>query len=107
MALPILAVRPCLVALTATQVDDKLMELWLEGQPISGEDLNAAMRRATIAQKFIPVLMGAAFKNKGRVLLFDPRPLNFTLYSLFFAPSLTSSPQSPHSTSLVHCLTLL
>jgi elongation factor G len=50
------------------QADDKLMELWLEEKPISAEDLNAAMRRACIAQKFIPVTMGAAFKNKGGLL---------------------------------------
>ncbi len=43
-------------------VDDELMEKWLEEKPISGDDLRAAIRRTTVANKFIPVLMGAAFK---------------------------------------------
>lgn len=53
------------------EVDDQLMELWLEEKPISAEDIRSAIRRATIANKFVPVLMGAAFKNKGVQLLLD------------------------------------
>lgn len=53
------------------EVDDQLMEQWLEEKPISAEDIQNAIRRATVANKFVPVLMGAAFKNKGVQLLLD------------------------------------
>ncbi len=43
----------------------------LEEQPISKEDLKAAIRRQTIANKFVPVAGGSAFKNKGVQFLVD------------------------------------
>jgi translation elongation factor EF-G len=52
-------------------VDDVLAEKWLEEKPVTGDDLRAAIRRSTVANKFIPVMMGAAFKNKGVQLLLD------------------------------------
>jgi len=39
------------------QVDDELAELFLAEEPISTEDLKAAIRRATLARRFQPVLM--------------------------------------------------
>ena len=50
---------------TIAENDDAMMELYLEGQEPSDEDLIAAIRRATIAGNLTPVLCGSAFKNKG------------------------------------------
>ena len=46
-------------------VDEDLMEKYLEGEEISNEELVAAIRKATIAVEFYPVLCGTAFKHKG------------------------------------------
>jgi elongation factor G len=45
--------------------DDEMMEMYLEGGEPSVEQLEAAIRRATIASAVTPVLCGTAFKNKG------------------------------------------
>ncbi len=45
--------------------DDALMEKYLEGQPVSPEEIKATVRAATVAQHIVPVLCGAAFRNKG------------------------------------------
>lgn len=52
-------------------VDDKIAEMYLEGKEITTEMLIPAIRRATIALKFVPVFMGSAFKNKGVQVLLD------------------------------------
>src|SRR5690606_13895643 len=58
------------------------MEKYLEGEDISVEELEAAIRRATLADKLNPVLTGTAFKNKGVQPLLDavvkylPSPLD-------------------------------
>ena len=54
-----------------SEVDDQLMGLYLEGKPPTEEQLVAGLRRATIALKAVPVIMGAAFKNKGVQPLLD------------------------------------
>ena len=46
-------------------VDEDLMEKYLEGEEITIEELKAAIRKATIAVEFYPVLCGTAFKHKG------------------------------------------
>ncbi|WP_274308582.1 elongation factor G [Solibacillus daqui] len=46
-------------------VDEDLMEKYLEGEEITKEELKAAIRKATIAVEFYPVLCGTAFKHKG------------------------------------------
>jgi len=51
--------------------DDALFEKYVHAEPISREELKAAIRRATLAQKIFPVLCGAAFKNKGVQKLLD------------------------------------
>src|SRR3990167_9009310 len=38
--------------------DDALMEKYIHGQPVSQEELKSAIRRSTIANKFIPILCG-------------------------------------------------
>lgn len=52
-------------------VDDELGEKFLMEEPITPTDLKAAIRRATIANLFIPVSGGSAFKNKGVQYLMD------------------------------------
>ncbi|MFT8318403.1 MAG: elongation factor G [Sporolactobacillus sp.] len=46
-------------------VDDDIMEKYLGGEDITVEELKAAIRKATCAVQFYPVLCGTAFKNKG------------------------------------------
>jgi elongation factor G len=54
-----------------SNLDDELGMLFLEEKPISKEDLKAGIRRQTIANKFVPVAGGSAFKNKGVQYLLD------------------------------------
>jgi elongation factor G len=51
--------------------DDETMRAYLEDRPLSAASLRAALRRATIAGRAVPVLVGAAFKNKGVQPLLD------------------------------------
>jgi len=51
-------------------VDDELMHKYLAGS-YTVADLKAALRRATLANRAVPVLCGSAFKNKGVQLLLD------------------------------------
>ncbi len=51
--------------------DDELGLLFLEEKPISIPDVKAALRRATIANKIVPIAGGSAFKNKGVQFLLD------------------------------------
>ena len=55
----------------AVEMDDHLMEKYLEGMPISKEEIKAALRKGTLAFKLVPVLCGSAYKNKGIQLLLD------------------------------------
>jgi elongation factor G len=52
-------------------LDEEIGMLFLEEKPISKEQLKAAIRRQTIANKFVPVAGGSAFKNKGVQYLVD------------------------------------
>ncbi|KAB2351842.1 elongation factor G [Actinomadura rudentiformis] len=67
---------------TLAENDDEIMELYLEGDEPSVEQLYAGIRRATIAAKLTPVTCGTAFKNKGVQPLLDaivrylPNPLD-------------------------------
>lgn len=64
------------------EFDDRLMEAFLEGQPIDRQQLMAAIRTGTISLKVCPVFCGSAFKNKGVQPLLDgvvrylPSPLD-------------------------------
>jgi elongation factor G len=53
------------------EADDEAMRAYLEERDVDGEFLRAALRRATIAGRAVPVMMGAAFKNKGVQPLLD------------------------------------
>ena len=55
----------------AAEVDDGLLEKFLAGEEPTREELVAAIRAATIAGKIVPVLCGAAFRNKGIRRLLD------------------------------------
>ncbi|WP_034341154.1 elongation factor G [Deinococcus misasensis] len=55
----------------AAEVDEDVMNKYLEGEEPTVEELVAALRRGTIAQKIFPVLCGSALKNKGVQLLLD------------------------------------
>ncbi|GAA3142988.1 elongation factor G [Kribbella aluminosa] len=56
---------------TLAEADDEIMEMYLEGDEPTQEQIVAAIRRATIASKLTPVLTGTAFKNKGVQPLLD------------------------------------
>lgn len=51
--------------------DDALMVKYLDGAEITRDELAAALRRATVAAKLVPVLCGSALKNKGVQLMLD------------------------------------
>lgn len=71
-----------------SEVDESLAEAFINDEPISSSDLEGAIRRATLARKFVPVYMGSAFKNKGvqplldGVLSYLPCPSEVTNYAL-------------------------
>jgi len=73
--------RERLVA-AAAEFDEGLMEAYLSEQPIATAELLAAIRRATIRLELVPVLCGAALRNKGIQPLLDavarflPSPLD-------------------------------
>ena len=51
--------------------DDHLFAKFVEGSPISEEEIMLGVRKATITQKIFPVICGSAFKNKGVQNLLD------------------------------------
>ncbi len=53
------------------EVDDEILALYVEGAEISQDRIRAALRRATISGRAVPVLMGAAFRNRGVQPLLD------------------------------------
>ena len=53
------------------ELDEELMEKYLEGEELSIADLKAALRKGTIAGDAIPCLCGTAYKNKGVQKLLD------------------------------------
>ncbi|MBS9337389.1 elongation factor G [Fructobacillus parabroussonetiae] len=67
-------------------VDEDLMNKYLEGEEISVDELKAAIRRATLALEFYPVLAGSAYKDKGVQMMLDavvdylPSPLEVRPY---------------------------
>ena len=66
----------------AVSFDDELLERYLEGQELDESQVKRAIRKATLAAGFVPVLCGSAFKNKGVQPLLDavvdflPSPLD-------------------------------
>ena len=66
----------------AAEFDDGVMEKVLEDQPVTADEIRAALRRGCIDCKITPVTVGASFKNKGvqplldAILDFLPSPLD-------------------------------
>ncbi|MCW5947456.1 MAG: elongation factor G [Fimbriimonadales bacterium] len=63
-------------------VDESIMERFLEGQEIGEEDIRSALRKGTLESKIVPIICGSSFKNKGVQALLDsivdflPSPLD-------------------------------
>ena len=55
----------------AVEHDEELMQKYLDGTELTIADIRRAIRKATIAMEFVPVLCGASFKNKGVQALLD------------------------------------
>jgi elongation factor G len=55
----------------AVEYDEVVMEKYLSGVELTVDEIRAAIRKATIAMEFVPVLCGASFKNKGVQALLD------------------------------------
>ena len=64
------------------EADDLIMEDYLQGKAVTNEQLKVSIRKTVIANKFVAVLCGTAFKNKGVQLVLDavrdylPSPLD-------------------------------
>ena len=56
---------------SVAEFDDHLLEKFLEGGKIAPEEIIAALRKATVALKAVPVTCGSAFKHKGVQRLLD------------------------------------
>ena len=73
----------------AVEMDDDAMEAYLEGDEPDVATLRKLISKGTLAMKFVPVLCGSAFKNKGvqpmlnGVIDFLPSPLDVPAYMGF------------------------
>ena len=62
--------------------DEEIMEMYLEGEEVPADKIRAAIRKATVAVKMVPVTCGTSYKNKGVQKLLDaivdymPSPLD-------------------------------
>ena len=67
---------------SVAELDDRLMEKYLNGEEISESEMKSTLRKATISMRAVPVLCGAALRNQGIQLLIDaivdylPSPLD-------------------------------
>ncbi|MGF7437357.1 elongation factor G [Lentilactobacillus senioris] len=68
-------------------IDEDIMEKYLEGEEISVPEIKAAIRKGTLSLELFPVLAGSAFKNKGVQMMLDavvdylPSPLDVKPYN--------------------------
>ncbi|RLB08326.1 MAG: elongation factor G [Deltaproteobacteria bacterium] len=71
-----------LILEVAAEVDESLMEKYVDGSEITPAEIKGAIRQATLRLEVVPVLCGAAFKNRGVQPLLDavvdylPSPLD-------------------------------
>ena len=74
---------------TAVELDDEVMERYLEGEEPDTDTLRRLIRAGTLSMAFVPVLAGSAFKNKGvqpmlnAVIDYLPGPLDVPAYMGF------------------------
>ncbi len=52
-------------------IDDQIMELYLEGSDIPTDMIKRAIRKGTIDNKFVPIICGTSYRNKGVQKLLD------------------------------------
>lgn len=70
------------IVASASNYDESIMELYLEGEEVPVDKIKKAIRKATLSSELVPVLCGTAFKNKGvqpvidAVVDFLPSPLD-------------------------------
>jgi elongation factor G len=50
---------------SVVEFDDEVMARYLDGKPVSDEDIRKALRSGTLKAEIVPVLCGAALRNKG------------------------------------------
>ena len=55
----------------AAEASDEMMEKYLEGEPLSEEEIYAGLRARTLKGEIVPALCGSAFKNKGVQAMLD------------------------------------
>ena len=66
----------------AAEMDDTIMEKYLEGEELTTDEIKKCIREGCIANKFVPVTCGTSYKNKGVQKLLDavvdymPSPLD-------------------------------
>ncbi len=53
------------------EVDDRLLEKYLEGEELSLEELKTGLRQAVVTGRIVPVLVGSAIQNTGITSLLD------------------------------------
>jgi len=69
------------------ELDEALLELYLDNQPISCDDIINAVHRQTVANKMVPVICGSSYRNIGVQTLLDaivdylPSPLEIEIPS--------------------------
>jgi elongation factor G len=67
---------------SVAELDDRLVEKYLNGEEISEPEMKEAIRKATIAMRAVPVLCGSALKNQGiqpvidAIVAYLPSPLD-------------------------------
>lgn len=87
----------------AVEMDDAAMEAFLEGNEPDVPALRALIRKGTLALKFVPILCGSAFKNKGvqpmlnGVVDYLPSPLDVPAYLGFKPGDETETRDIPRS----------
>jgi len=75
------------------EMDEQIMDLYLNGQDISSSQLKAAIRRLTVSNRIVPVICGSALRDRGIELLLDaivdylPSPLDVR-------PALATDPEN-------------
>jgi elongation factor G len=91
--------RAKLVEMIAESNDD-LLEKFLNGEELTLEELKDGLRRATIANKVVPILMGSSLKNKGVQLLLDA-VIDYLPSPLDVPPVIAHNPKDPEQEIII------